>query len=316
MAVFGAAFAGLLIWQQHRRSVQAAATTATMLLPTAMFPPVSCAYRQVLDGHSYFFLARWQWYEWLGFAGPLAILWLLGRAARQRRLASVEVLCRTSVNFGLLFFVAALITSVPQSARFAELQPMRSLHLVFILLFVISGGWLTEWVMSSTRNLQFFLLAGLAALNGGMFYAQRQLFPATPHIEWPGRNSGNAWVQAFTWIRDDTPVHAYFALDPDHMQLPGEDQHGFRAIAERSMLADRVKDSGAVSMFPALAKTWSEQVQSQTGWDHFQRADFELLRSRYGVDWVVLQQPGIAGLDCPYSNSTVLVCQLPPAPGK
>jgi hypothetical protein len=281
-----------------------------------MFPPVSGAYRQVLDGHSYFFLPRWHWYEWLGFACPLAILWFLGRAARQRRLAMVEALSRTSVNFGLLFFVAALTTSVPQSARFAELQPMRSLHLVFILLFVISGGWLTEWAMSSTRKLQFFLFAGLAALNGGMFYAQRQLFPATPHLEFPGRNSSNAWGEAFTWIRDDTPVEAYFALDPDHMRLPEEDQHGFRAIAERSMLADRVKDSGAVSMFPALAETWSQQVQSQAGWTRFRHADFELLRSRYGVDWVVLQQPGTVGLECPYSNSTVLVCRVPPAPGK
>jgi hypothetical protein len=317
MAVFGAAFAGLLIWQQHRRSVQTAGATAMMFLPTAMFPPVSGAYRQVLDGHSYFFLLRWHWYEWLGIAGPLAILWFLGRAARQTRLAIVEGLCRTTVTFGLLFSVAALLLSIPpQSARFAELQPMRSLHLVFILLFVISGGWLAEWAFTSTRNLRLSLFAALALLNGGMLYAQRQLFRATPHLEFPGRNSTNAWVEAFTWIRDDTPVDAYFALDPDHMRLPGEDQHGFRAIAERSMLADRVKDSGAVSMFPALAETWSEQVQSQAGWTRFRRADFELLRSRYGVDWLVLQQPGVAGLECPYSNPTVLVCRIPLAPGK
>ena len=315
MAVFAGVYGALLVWQLPR-SFELPRMAPMALLPIAFFPPVSGAYRQVLDSHSYFFLLRWEWYEWLGFAGPLAILWFLGRAARQRRLATVEVLCRTSVNFGFLFFAAALITSVPPFARFAELQPMRSLHLVFILLFVISGGWLTEWAMSSTRNLRLLLFAALAPLNGGMFYAQRQLFPATHHIEWPGRNSGNAWVQAFTWIRDDTPVEAYFALDPDHMRLPGEDQHGFRAIAERSMLADRVKDSGAVSMFPALAETWSEQVQSQAGWTRFRRADFEFLRSRYGVDWVVLQQPGAAGLECPYSNSTVLVCRVPPAPGK
>ena len=82
------------------------------------------------------------------------------------------------------------------------------------------------------------------------------------------------------------------------------------------MLADRVKDSGAVSMFPALAETWSEQVQSQAGWDHFQRADFEGLRARYGMDWVVLRRPGVAGLECPYGNSTVLVCRVPPVPEK
>jgi len=191
---------------------------------------------------------------------------------------------------------------------------MRSLHLVYVLLFVIAGGWIADWAFASSLKLRILLFAGVAALNAGMFYAQRQLFPATPHIEWPGRNTKNGWVQAFLWVREHTPTGAYFALNPDHMRLPGEDQHGFRAIAERSMLSDRVKDSGAVSMFPALAETWSEQVQSEEGWSQFQRQDFETLRTRYGVDWVILQQPGTEGLGCPYSNSTVVVCRVPGAP--
>jgi len=41
--------------------------------------------------------------------------------------------------------------------------------------------------------------------------------------------------------------------------LPGEDTHGFRAIAQRSMIADAGKDSGAVSMFPPLADEWYQQ---------------------------------------------------------
>jgi hypothetical protein len=143
-----------------------------------------------------------------------------------------------------------------------------------------------------------------------MFYAQRQLFPATPHLEWPGRKIDNEWVQGFVWIRDNTPVNAYFVLNPDHMRLPGEDQHGFRAIAERSMLADQVKDSGAVTMFPALAQTWLEQVSSEDGWANFSAADFERLHRRFGVDWVVLERAGVADLECPYRNSTLLVCQI------
>jgi hypothetical protein len=317
MAVFGAAYAGLLVWQQRQPSHQAINAAAMILLPIALFPPVTDAYRQVLNSHSYFFLFRWQWYEWLGIAGPLAILWFLGRAARRKGLVVVEALCRTSITFGALFFVAALVINIPpQFARFAELQPMRSLHLVYILLFVISGGWIAEWVLDSHRKSRLYLFSSLAALNAGMFYAQRQLFPATPRIEWPGRNPGNAWAEAFIWIRNHTPVDSYFALDPDHMRLPGEDQHGFRAIAERSMLADRVKDSGAVTMFPSLAETWSEQVQLQQGWKHFQRTDFEHLRARYGVDWVVLQQADRAGLECPYGSPTLIVCRVPRAPQK
>ena len=52
----------------------------------------------------------------------------------------------------------------------------------------------------------------------------------------------NAWLQAFAWIRQNTPVDGLFALDPHYMTLPGEDYHGFRALAERSVLADYEKD--------------------------------------------------------------------------
>ena len=64
-------------------------------------------------------------------------------------------------------------------------------------------------------------------------------------------------------IRTNTPEDAYFAMNPLAMQLLGEDEHGFRAIAQRSLLADSVKDSAAVSMFPAIAEEWQDQVNAQ-----------------------------------------------------
>ena len=70
------------------------------------------------------------------------------------------------------------------------------------------------------------------------------------------------------------------------------------------MLADRVKDSGAVTMFPALAQTWLEQVSGQQGWKDFGAEDFGRLHRQFGVDWVVLQQPGVAGMECPYKNAS------------
>jgi len=144
----------------------------------------------------------------------------------------------------------------------------------------------------------------------GMAYAQQEISPATPHLELPGRASGNPWVQAFEWIRANTPEDAYFALNPKHMAMPGEDQHGFRAIAQRSMLADAVKDSGAASMFPALAGKWKEQATAQEGWEKFRREDFLRLKQRYGVNWVVLERPGATGLVCPYANEILLVCRI------
>ena len=134
------------------------------------------------------------------------------------------------------------------------------------------------------------------------------------HIEWPWAQPRNQWAQAFEWIRGNTPVDALFAIDPRHMELPGEDENGFRARAERSMLADLVKDKGAASMFPPLSVDWEKQVQDQKNFERFGKQDFDRLRQKYGVTWVIVQQsgsraPASAGLRCPYENATVRVCR-------
>jgi hypothetical protein len=143
-----------------------------------------------------------------------------------------------------------------------------------------------------------------------MASVQRQTFPATDHLELPGLPPRNEWVRAFRWIQESTPTDAYFALDPDHMADVGEDQHGFRAIAERSRLADNVKDAGAVTMFPALAQIWQTQVAAQANWDRFDASDFRSLKRRFGVNWVVIRKPDISGLSCPYQSETLLVCKI------
>jgi hypothetical protein len=217
-------------------------------------------------------------------------------------------MCSALILFELLFFAAAVVITVPpQLANLAELQPMRALHLVYILLFVFSGGLLAEWLL---RNQVWRWLALFLPLCLGMWYAQRQLFPDTPHLEFPWTRNPNPWVQTFEWIRDHTPVDAYFALDPQHMGLPGEDQHGFRAIAQRSMLADALKDSGAASMFPQLAPEWQRQFEAEKGWNTFQLNDFQKLKRQFGVNWVVLEHQ-VAGMQCPYANNGLQVCRIP-----
>jgi hypothetical protein len=181
------------------------------------------------------------------------------------------------------------------------------LYLLYVLFFLFAGGLLGEYVL---KNRVWRWAALFVSLCTGMFLAQRALFPASAHIEWPGASPKNQWVQAFEWVRTNTPVDAIFALDPVHMSLPGEDSNGFRAIAQRSMLADAIKDGGAVTMFPPMAEEWLKQVQAQSGWKTFQAQDFRQLKEEYGVNWLVLQRPGVPGLDCLYHNAAVLVCRV------
>jgi hypothetical protein len=106
-------------------------------------------------------------------------------------------------------------------------------------------------------------------------------------------------------------MDAVFALDPGYMHIDGEDEIGFRCLAQRSRLADAIKDNGVVSMFPPLADEWWAQVRAQSPWKNFQAPDFARLKEKYGVTWAVLEQPGVAGMDCPYTNAVVKVCRVP-----
>ena len=270
--------------------------------------PPPAAYHEVAIRQPSHYILRWEWYEWLGIIGPVILFWWFAHFARQRGRKNLELVSRAAIPFVLVATVAAVALSAPpRFEALARLQPLRCLSLVYVLLIVAGGGLLCEFVLQA-RTWRWVLL--LVPLSLGMFYAQRQLFSADSHIEWPWAQPRNPWAQAFDWIRNNTPTNAFFALNPHHMDLLGEDETGFRARSERSMLADYVKDKGASTMFPPMSVEWLKQVQDQKNWAQFQRADFERLREKYGINWAVIEQPGRPGLDCPYQNAAVQVCRL------
>ena len=258
------------------------------------FDPPPAAYHQVALRQPSHFILRWEWYEWLGAIGPVLLFWWFAGWARRRGMKNLELVSRAMAPFVLVALAAAIVLGIP--ARFealTRLQPLRCLALCYMVLVVVGGGLLGQYLL---QRQVWRWLALFVPLSLGMCFAQRQVFPASAHIEWPWAQPRNQWAQAFEWIRGNTPVDALFALDPRHMELPGEDENGFRARAERSMLADLVKDKGACSMFPPMSVKWAEQVADQKNFEKFGKRDFERLRQKYGVSWVVVQQPGPAGM--------------------
>jgi hypothetical protein len=265
-----------------------------------------------------------------------------------------------SLVSSLLFYgvfqtvVGLAIMLPPRLERLRPFEPMRYLQLVYLLFFLFAGALLGRYVLSSTdlrhpersrssgeardlartvtaardlpiRTRAYRWLLLFIPLAAGMFYAQRQLYPASSHIEWPesaakAASSANPWLAAFAWIRENTPLDALFALDPHYMQLPEEDYHGFRALAERSVLADYDKDGGMAARVPSLAPRWLKEVTAQTGWRNFEPADFERLRNEFGVNWIILSRaddlgpekhvsPSL-GMTCPYQNQQLRICRL------
>jgi len=210
-----------------------------------------------------------------------------------------------------MFTAAFLTLGIPALEGYTRLQPMRSFHLLYVIFFVLLGGLVGEYGIKTHVWRWVALFVPLAV---GMVLLQESTFPASQHVEWPGSNpgwnNGNPWMSAFLWIRVHTLKDAVFATDPNYMTRPGEDAHGFRAVAERSVLADYVKDSGAVSLFPRLATEWQRQVGAERGLDRFAPADFQRLVKQYPVTWILTTQPGPPGLVCPYRNSELAVCRM------
>ena len=284
--------------------------SAAALVPLGwIFEPPSAVWRKALDTRTYYYLYKWTWYEWLGALAPLFLFWLLWRFATRRGETQLARFALAVFAYGVFQqAVAMILQGIPALVRTTPWQPMRYLHLVYFFLCLMAGCLLGRHLLKARVWLWALYLL---LINGGMYCAQQQMFAASAHLELPGMQPANPWLQAFAWVRGHTPQDAYFALDPYYLAAPGEDYHSFRALAQRSQLADAIKDAAVVTQVPELGPAWDRQVEAQKGWSHFRRADFERLRHEFGVDWVLVAYPPPAGLDCRWHNSTITACRVP-----
>ncbi len=306
MAVYGAFHLAFLAWPGE---ILAQPAPAFGVFPFAA--PPNPIWRQVMSDRSYHYPFLWTWYEWLGALAPIALLEYFARVAQRDGMPTLQRVCRRlviSTCSGIFIAIIATEFLQTQTQTWARLEPMRILHFTYVIFILFSGGMLGEYVLRE-RPVRWCAL--FVPLAFAMFYFQRQEFPSSYHIEWPGRAPRNEWAKAFDWARENTPASALFALDPNYAKLPGEDYYGFRAYAERSMLADRDKDASVVDLFPDLAWQWKLEVNDRQNWAQFTLTDFERLKKKYGVTWVVIAKPGASGLSCAYENAAVAVCRIP-----
>lgn len=297
-------------WLQHFQDSRDRSTaTVAAGLPLWIFSKPNPLWHKALNTRHYLFLYKWEWYEWLGAIGPLVLFWLLWRMARKHNRTVLARFALAVFAYGVFQQAFAMAILAPDAlVRLTPFQPMRYLQLVYFFLVLIGGGLAGKFLLkASVWRWGLFLLI----TNGTMFAAQRAEFPATEHIEWPGQTSANPWLQAFAWIRANTPTDAYFVLDPRYLEAPQNDYHSFRALAERSQLCDEIKDTAVVTQVPQLAERWNREVEAQAGWQNFKLEDFERLKLAFGVNWTLVSYPAPQGLDCQWHNTLLAVCRIP-----
>jgi hypothetical protein len=198
MALFAASWLVVLAWPSRRHGFKNAVISSPL---ARFFGPANPAWREALARDRYFMLRYWAWYEWLGAVAPLPILYAFGRLAQRSGNETAARLSLRTALFGLLFLVPGVLVGIPVLMRFAPLQPMRSLHLVYFVMLLLAGGLLGRHVLRERawRWIALYLILCLA-----LYIPQRVLFSGGEHIEWPGAKPRNAWVQAFDWVRRKT----------------------------------------------------------------------------------------------------------------
>jgi len=269
----------------------------------------SSAHLQAEMTRRYWFLSCWRWYEWAGLIAPLTIL----AAAAYKRTSengTRVAFARSAIFCSLTAVAVSLLFGRIEQANHvvAWLQPLRTLQIAYVVMILGLGAMLGERVLKKNA---LSWIAVFASLGGIMLFAERQTFPASTHFELPGLSPGNAWEEAFLWIRFNTPRDALFSLDSDYITKPAEDAQNFRAASERSSLPDYTKDGGDAANNPELSSTWASVQEPQNRLS--EKSDMQRISELkpFGVDWVVLGKNASTHFVCDYENSAVKVCRLP-----
>jgi hypothetical protein len=277
---------------------------------------------------NYWFLSQWQWFELLGIAGPIVVLYALLRHFRTGSSAlalAAADLCRANIVIGCIATLVCLLFAHESGNvhLVARMQPLRVFLLIYVVMTLLLGSVLTRIALQARRrahsSVARIALASapvliLLVLSATMFYVQRQTFPASEHLElpWRAQRNPNPWVQAFLWARDNTPTDALFALDTKYVNEEGEDAQTFRATARRSAVPDFSKDGGEAAITPQLADQWLIGADAQrdlsTEPDSTRFARLE----PFGVTWLILHANAVTAYPCPYNNGSIKVCRFTP----
>ena len=162
-------FLAFVLWAVERSRARVRERVPVMASAVAMLPtgfyltPATGPYREALYSRDYFFLYNWTWYHWLGMLAPLAILaWFWRREMRGTRPAFAS-LSFAMLPFGILSIGAAIfLASSPSLDMFARLQPLRTFHLVTLVLVLLLGGVIGEYLAKDRP----WVIAALAVAAG------------------------------------------------------------------------------------------------------------------------------------------------------
>jgi hypothetical protein len=185
----------------------------------------------------------------------------------------------------LLPFAIALPFIAARIALAVQLQTARIFWMLDFLAVVYVVWWMAEGRDGTVRRAQIAAaaLALASCVRGG--YLMTVLFPERPLAEVGVRDDD--WGRAMAWLRA-TPDHTGVIAAPDHAARYGT---SVRVAAHRDVLVEGLKDS-AIGMYSRdVAMRTRERLDAIGGFDRLSAPDAIRLGDRYGLAYLVTEQP-------------------------
>ncbi len=114
MGLYGVSFCFFLAWKPARAPGWPFAFVSMPL--SWVFKPASKAWHVAADTRAYYFLSRWEWYEWLGVFAPLAILWWFRRIGLRDRNPALARLATRLCLYGVFQLGVAIALLLPPAS--------------------------------------------------------------------------------------------------------------------------------------------------------------------------------------------------------
>jgi len=183
------------------------------------------------------------------------------------------------------------------------MQPLREFQIVYL---VMTSPSEPNSANPSSRSAWRWCAA--LAFRRSLLTAARATSQLTPPRTPRHRNpQPKSWLQAFLWIRDNTPKDALFALDADYINAPAKTPNVF-APSPNAPPCRLLQGRREASIAPDLTAAWTLAQSAQRNLSaHHHRRRAPRALSPLGVSWLVLQstapptstalpQPTVTGL--------------------
>jgi hypothetical protein len=244
------------------------------------------AWLVTLETKDYLFPTRWPSGVWaLNLAYAPVILFLYHR----RTAMGLTTVREAGVVAGCVALLAPFVVALPLvSAHVAlavQLQTARVFWMLDFLAVVYVVWWLAEGGAVTARRAQVAAVAlvALSVVRGA--YVMTVLFPDRP-VAQVGVPADD-WGRVMAWART-TPSDSGWLADPMHAVKYGT---SLRVAGERDVLVEAVKDT-AIGMYSReIAMRTQERLEAAVGFGSLTPERARALGRRYGLDYLVTEQP-------------------------